>query len=168
MRNPNHVLTDFMSDMVVKAACVPDALQSLSVSLPLVCAPCGNTLGVPTLNQATWPPNRGPESGNLCAGLRSLHGEGRRIDGEKEEGDTAADVGPLCVLSRIPCGLCAARAPKIISGVPVSQRPVHELLYNAVPLRSGTCSFILLKNKHQSTAPPVKNCACSEVLRNLV
>ena len=28
--------------------------------------------------------------------------------------------------------------------------------------------FILLKNKHQSTAPPVQNCACSEVLRNLV
>ena len=94
--------------------------------------------------------------------------KGEEGTGEKEDGDTAADVGPLCVLSRIPCGLSAARAPKIISGVPVPQRRVHELLYNAVPWKCGTCSFILLKNKHQSTAPPVKNCACSEVLRNLV
>ena len=139
MRNPNHVLTDVMSDMVVKAACVPSALQCLSVSLPLVCAPCGNTLGELRLNQATWPPNRGSESSNLCTSLRSLHGE--EGTEEKEEGDTAAHFGLLCILRRIPCGLCAAHAPKIISGVPVPQSRMHELLYNAVPLRSGTCSL---------------------------
>ena len=67
--------------------------------------------------------------------------KGQEGTGEKEEGDTAADLGLLCILRRIPCGLCAARAPKIISGVPVPQRRMHELLYNAVPLRSGTCSL---------------------------